>query len=87
MMEDIPNPATESYSVGDRVEIYLGKDDLDSRFHGLVCIVVDVTEDNLSAETGRELDAYSYTLKDAQTGEVLGVSFRHRDLVPAENSE
>ncbi|NNC25131.1 hypothetical protein HKX41_13405, partial [Salinisphaera sp. USBA-960] len=55
MMEDIPNPATESYSVGDRVEIYLGEDDLDSRFHGLVCIVVDVMEDDLSAETGREL--------------------------------
>lgn len=44
-------------------------------------------EDDLSAETGRELDTYSYTLKDAQTGEVLDVSFRHRDLVPAENSE
>ena len=82
-MEDIPQPASEPYSVGERVQIYIGADDPDSRYHGVVCEVVEVLTDDLGKETGRGIDTYSYTLRDVETDEQIPVSFRQRDLVPA----
>ena len=84
-MEDIPQPSSEPYSTGDWVEIYVGPDDEDARFHGAVCEVVEIHEDDLDAETGRPTDAYSYSLKDVTSNEVLPISFRHHDLVPADD--
>lgn len=81
-MKGIPQPSDSPYSVGDCVQVYVGADDPDSRYHGTVCEVAEVTEDNLSKETGRELDAYSYRVRDSETDIILPVSFRHRDLVP-----
>lgn len=81
-MEDIPQPSNERYSVGDRVRIYLDSDDPDSEHHGLVCEITQVFTDDLDSETGRNLDAALYSLRDVETGEELPVSFRHRDLVP-----
>jgi hypothetical protein len=43
--------------------------------------------DNLDTQTGRTLDAYSYILQELETGEELRISFRHRDLVPAEANQ
>ncbi len=86
-MEDIPQPESDSYAVGDRVQIYIGSDDPDSRYHGVVCEVVNVLADDLGAETGRNTDAYSYILQDVETGEELPISFRHQDLVPVEDSQ
>ena len=84
-MEDIPQPASDSYAVGDRVQIYISSDDPDSRYHGVVCKIIEVLTDDLDTETGRSTDAYSYTLLDVETGEELPISFRHRDLVPVED--
>lgn len=81
-MEDIPQPASDPYSIGDRVVIYLAPDDDDVRFHGAVCEILEVHCDDLDAETGRTTDAYSYDLRAKQTNEELPISFRHRDLVP-----
>lgn len=88
-MEDIPQPASESYSVGDRVEIYLDASDPDSQYHGVVCEVTEVVEDDLGVETGRSIDAYSYSLREAETEDKVPISFRHNDLVPVrdENSD
>jgi len=86
-MRDIPQPSDEAYSVGDRVQIYLGMDDQDLRFHGIVCEVLGVLTDDLDSETGRSTDAYSYTLRDIESDEELSISFRHRDLVPVNNSQ
>ncbi len=86
-MEDIPQPASDPYAVGDRVQIYISFDDPDSRYHGVVCEINEVLTDDLSAETGRTTDAYSYTLQDVETGEELPISFRHRDLVPVEDAQ
>jgi hypothetical protein len=86
-MEDIPQPSDEAHSVGDRVQIYVGLDDQDSRFHGTVCEVLEVVTDDLDSETGRSTDAYSYTLRDVKTDEELPISFRHHDLVPVKNSQ
>jgi len=84
-MEDIPQPASDSYRVGDRVKIYISPDDPDSRYHGVVCEIVSILIDDLGTETGRSIDAYSYTIQDVESGEELPISFRHRDLVPAED--
>jgi len=86
-MEDIPQPASDSYSVGDRVQIYTGSDDPDARYHGVVCEIVDVLMDDLGTETGRATDGYSYILQDIETDEELPISFRHQDLVPAEGAQ
>ena len=86
-MEDIPQPASDSYSVGDRVQIYTGSDDPDARYHGVVCEVVDVLTDDLDTETGRTTDAYSYSIQDMESGEELPVLFRHRDLIPVEDDQ
>jgi hypothetical protein len=84
-MEDIPQPASRPYSAGDRVQIYVESRDLDSKYHGTICEVVDVHTDDLNRETGRENDAYSYELKTVDTDEKLPITFRHRDLVPADS--
>lgn len=81
-MRGIPQPSPEPYAVGDRVRIYLAPDDIDEQFHNTVCRVVDVTTDNLSAETERSLDRYSYVLRPIDGKQKLSVSFRHQDLVP-----
>ena len=81
-MEDIPQPASERYKVGDRVRVYLASDDPDSKHHGRVCEVIQVTTDELDSETGRNLDSALYSLRDLETGQELPLSFRHRDLVP-----
>lgn len=86
-MEDVPQPSSEPFSDGDRVRIYLDPSDTDARYHGLECCVVDVHTDSLSSETGRALDAYSYTLEDVESGEELPVAFRHQDLIPADKDE
>ena len=86
-MEDIPQPSTEVYSVGDLVQIYLSADDPDAQYHGTTCKVVKVHTDDLGDETGRSTDAYSYTLREFETENELAIPFRHHDLVPAENSE
>jgi hypothetical protein len=83
-MEDIPQPASDPYIVGDRVKIYIGFDDPDSRYHGVVCEIVSVLTDDLGTETGRNLDAYSYAVQKVECGEELPISFRHRDLVLVE---
>ncbi len=84
-MEDIPQPQSDSYTVGDRVKIYIGSDDPDSRYHGVVCEIENVRTDDLGSETGRNIDAYSYTVQKIASGEELPISFRHRDLVPVED--
>lgn len=83
-MAEIPQPSPEPYAVGDHVRIYLSPDDLDDQFHDLVCRVIDVTTDNLSTETERDLDRYSYVLRTVEDEEKLPLSFRHRDLVPVQ---
>ena len=83
-MEDVPQPADEPYPEGARVRVYLGKDAPDPEHHGRVCEVVERITDSLAEESGRQLDAYLYRLKDATSGETLGVDFRHRDLVPTD---
>lgn len=84
-MEDIPQPLSNSYAIGDRVQIYIGSDDFDSQYHGVVSEVVDVLMDDLDTETGRTIDAYSYTVEDIKNGEKLPILFRHRDLIPVED--
>lgn len=84
-MEDIPQPASDQYSVDDRVKIYVGSDDPDSRYHGVVCEIISIRRDDLGEETGRTIDAYSYTFQEIESGEVLPISFRHRDLVLVED--
>lgn len=86
-MEDVPQPSTEPYSVGDQVQVYLGPDDPDARHHDRVCEVLDVLVDDLGTETERPLDAYSYTLRDIESEEKLPVSFRHRDIVPVDDAQ
>ena len=86
-MEDILQPSNDLYSVGDQVRIYIGSEDLDTQYHDTVCEVIEVLTDDLSSETGRTIDAYSYTLRDIEADEQLPISFRHRDLVPVEDSQ
>lgn len=78
-MEDIPQPAAEPYQPGDTVRVYL---DPDARYHNARVEVVERIEDSLGEETGREQDQYLYRVKDVEMGDVLGVDFRHSDLVP-----
>lgn len=82
-MENIPQPSDSPYSVGDCVRIYIGADDPDSQYHGTVCEVAEILKDDLDAETGRDLDAHSYRVRDKESNTELPISFRHRDLVPA----
>lgn len=81
-MENIPQPSNSPYEVGERVRIYLGEDDIDSRYHGLVCEILEDQPDGLDELTGRELDSHHYRLRRLDTGDELPLSFRHSDLVP-----
>lgn len=83
-MEDIPQPSDKPYSTGDRVRVYIDKDDVDVDYHDTQCIVVDRFEDDLSEETGRQLDCYSYCVRPVDRDNPLSVGFRHFDLVPYE---
>lgn len=83
-MENIPQPADGPYSEGDRVRVYLSDDDLDAKYHGLVCEVVEDTPDDLDELTGREIDSHHYKLQRTDTDEELPMWFRHADLVPLE---
>ena len=86
-MEDIPQPAPEPYIPGDEVEIHLDPADPNAHAHGLICEVVDILADDLNIQTDRPTDAFSYRLKELEIGETLPLSFRHQDLVPAENTQ
>ncbi len=86
-MEDIPQPSRDSYSVGDRVQIYIGSDDPDSQYHGVVCKVIEIHIDDLNLETDRATDAYSYILRDVKTDEELPIPFRHQDLVEIDDTK
>lgn len=86
-MADIPQPAKTTYSFGEVVQIYIGPDDPDAQYHGMVCKITDVMVDDLDTETGRDLDAYSYRLRAIETDKELPISFRHRDLVPISATE
>jgi len=79
-MNEVPQPASDPYSVGDRIKVYLGKRDHDSEHHGKRGVIAQRSVDDLGRETGRELDSYSYRIKDGDTA--LEVWFRHSDLVP-----
>ena len=83
-MDEIPQPAGQPYSVGDRVRVYLGPDDPDVEFHDEICEVTEVFSDDLDEHTGRTLDALSYALRSVELDEELPVTFRHSDLVPAD---
>ena len=86
MVEDeIPQPAADPYSPGDRVRVYVGPGDSDTQYHGVVCEVLEVLRDDLASETGRALDSYSYQLRRVDADTVLPVSFRHFDLVPLDD--
>lgn len=80
-MENIPQPSNSPYDVGERVRIYLGEDDFDAKYHGLVCEVVADEPDDLTDQTGREVDSHHYRLRRIDTGEELSLTFRHEDLV------
>lgn len=82
-MEDIPQPADIPYSPGDRVRVYISPDDVDAQFHGVEVEVTNVHQDSLDADTGRLLNKYSYTVRSVDSGDVLPIQFRHRDLVPS----
>lgn len=81
-MEDVPQPSGEPYTPGDEVRVYLDERDADAHHHGTRAVVVDRFEDGLAEETERELDSFSYRLRALDSGELLKVQFRHRDLVP-----
>lgn len=79
---DVPQPAPEPYSTGDRVRVYVGEEDPDAKFHGTEAVVVERMTDSLSEVTDRKLDKYTYRIRRIDSGEVLPVDFRHSDLIP-----
>jgi hypothetical protein len=84
-MEEIPQPSTTPYKIGDFVQVYLHESDHDVEAHGRHCMIVSVSTDDLGTETGRELDSYRYNVRIVNTGKVLPWAFRHYDLVPADS--
>ena len=82
-MEYIPQPARNPYEPGDKVSIYLDPKDTDYEYDGCVCEVIEVFKDELGTETKRELDSYSYRLRNTDSQEVLPITFRHSDLIPS----
>lgn len=81
-MEDIPQPPPKPYNPGDYVRVCLDPDDPDSKHHGVDGVVVERSEDSMHRETGRDLDKYSYTIRQVGEKDLFGVEFRHFDLVP-----
>lgn len=86
-MAEAPQSSPDPYSVGDQVRIYLDPEDADAEYHGLACEITDVFTDDLNSETGRTLDSYSYRVVALETNKELSVSFRHRDLVPIDDTK
>jgi len=82
-MENIPQPADEPYSPGDKVHIYLSDEDLDAQYYGLVCEVLEDNPDDLDDLSGRELDKHHYQLRRLDSNKVLPIHFRYVDLIPA----
>lgn len=83
-MQDIPQPGDDPYPEGTRVQVYLAADDPDAEHHGRICIVNERITDDLQEVTGRKLDSILYRLSDSDTGDSLGIDFRHSDLVPVD---
>lgn len=83
-MEDVPQPSSSRYEVGNHVQVYISEDDPDVRWQGTRCRVVEVLDDDLAFETDRELDGILYRVESTEEGEVLPIDFRHVDLVPIE---
>ena len=81
-MENIPQPSDSPYKIGQRVRIYLSKEDIDTQYHGLVCEVIADEPDDLSEVTGRDVDSHHYRLRRVDTEDELPLLFRHGDLVP-----
>jgi len=79
-MQGVPQPSDEPYQEGDEVQVYLGPNDPDGLHHGKSGTVMDVLQDNLGAETERELDSYLYKVE--VDGQEIDIWYRHRDLVP-----
>jgi len=61
-MEDIPQPSSDPYSVGDHVQIYLSSDDPDNQHHGVVCEIVETHEDNLGGNRSKYGRILLYTV-------------------------
>lgn len=88
-------PPEAPYEVDDRVRVQLTETDAESPFEGAVCRVVHVfvDEPDAGAEPGsesgpeaeRETARAAYRLEDVESGEVLPVVLRHRDLRPADD--
>jgi hypothetical protein len=89
-MTDTSAPPAEPYDVDDRVRVRLADGDAESPFEDAVGRVVHVFTDEPGMESApgadRELDRASYRLEDAESGDVLPVVFRHRDLIPADEA-
>lgn len=85
-MTERPHSVRNPYNVGDQVRLYLGADDPKVQYHGTVCEIVAVLTGGLGPETGRPTDVYAYTLRNVETNEELPVTFRHRDVVPIEDT-
>ena len=81
-MENIPQPAADPYAPGDRGEIHLSEADRDAAHHGTDCIVVDPFQNDLPANTAREVDAYTDRQRPVDVDTPLAVEFRHFDLIP-----
>lgn len=81
MTEDIPQPASEPYTEGDQVKVYLAEDDVEAAHHGTTGVVVETLRDSLGEETGRSTDSMSYRIETDEG--VVKTWFRHHDLVPA----
>ena len=79
--------ATTDLWCGDQVWIYLDPADLDAYTHGTVCEILDILIDDLDTETGRPIDAYSYRLRERETGGTFPLVVRHQDLVPTEDTQ
>ncbi len=91
-MTDTEMPPDEPYEVGDRVRVRLTDEDAESPFEGTICrvahVFVDGTGQNVEPEANpeaeRELADAAYRLEDTESGDVLPVVLRHRDLHPVD---
>jgi hypothetical protein len=86
------DPPSTPYDAGDRVRVRVDEE-ADSPFEGTVCRVVHVFADDLADDPAaegapdRETADAAYRLRDVETGEVLPIVLRHRDLRPADDPE
>lgn len=83
-MEDIPQPPNSPYSIGETVKIHLSDDDPDAEYNDTVCEIVDVLADDFDKHTNRSTDGFLYTVQEIGSNEVISITFRHRDLIPAD---